>query len=141
MTFNELKCVLTDFDPHQAVLAAGIERGKLIVPAGGDIRDIFLVKAKDDLRADLQEALGLNPQDLDDNVALDAIVDAQQLLMRRALAAKQINLGLLRLSTNPESKRYSDAIIAGRDYEKFKQGFPGLRLPDGVATVKSIDLM
>jgi hypothetical protein len=89
----------------------------------------------------LQDALGLNPQSDADNATLDEIVDSQQLILRRALAQKQLNLALLRLSTNPDSKRYTDALNAGREYTQIVRGFPGLRRPDGVSTVRIIDSM
>lgn len=138
MTFAELVCTDDDFQPFLSLLQRGITKGKFGDAA--EASEILYATAKQELLSDLQTALGLNPQNENAITIIDAIVDSQQLKMRRALALKQTEIALFLLVRNTESILYEKYRVARDGYRAERSGFSGLRYNVGNANVSILDV-
>lgn len=156
-SWSDFKAEKTDFDPVAVVLAKQIPTGKFgtpndpesetydpDIPTLADVTDIYLQKARDEVRLDLQEMLGLRIGDGTADAYVDALVtgsDARNrlLTMRRLLATKQIALAFLTLSKRESDKYADDLRYWLREYDRRRStDIPSLVAPNGAATTRVI---
>lgn len=132
ITWSALTVTDDDLEPYKALLERGIDKGKF---AEATPKEIYRDIAKREMLVDLQNALGLNPQNASDMLELDEIVDLQAAFFVQALKHKQLALALKRLVRNADSLLYEDYRVNVKLYDTFKERFPGLRDVDGQANV------
>lgn len=156
-SWSDFKAEKTDFDPVAVVLAKQIPTGKFgtpndpesesydpDLPTLADVTDIYLQKARDEVRLDLQEMLGLRIGDGTADAYVDALVTpadsrARVLTMRRLLATKQISLAFVTLSKRETDKYSDDLRFWLREYERRRSAdVPALVVPGGAATARVI---
>lgn len=149
----DFKADKTNFDPVQIVLQKALEGGKFGEPNDGtnidlptlvDVTDIYLVRAKNDIRLDMESTLGLRIGDVMADAAVDAFVTLGSgtdriPIMKRLLATKQIALAYMTLSKREDDKFADDLRFWAATYERLRAvDINALRRPAGSARVRVI---
>lgn len=151
--WRDFKAEKINFDPTQAVLQKALEQGKFGEPNDGtnealpilvDVTDIYIDRAKNDIRLDMETSLGLRIGDAVADARVDAFVTLgsgfdRVPIMRRLLATKQIALAFMTLSRRETDKYADDLRFWANAYERLRStDIQSLPRPVGAARVRVI---
>lgn len=151
--WRDFKAEKTNFDPVQLVLEKAREAGKFGTPNDGtnedipllaDVTDIYIDRAKEDIRLDMESTLGLKIGDPTADAAVDRFVTLNSgtdriPVLRRLLATKQIALAYFTLSKKEDDKYADDLRFWSSAYERLRSAdIAGLAAPAGAPRVRVI---